>query len=91
MTESSEIQSEIPAAASALPPARPGRLRLRAVSVGSLALGALAVGAAAIGALAIGRLAIGRAHLGRVRIDDLVVGRLTVLEHDGRGRNARRP
>ncbi|WP_204249993.1 hypothetical protein [Rhodoferax koreensis] len=52
-----------------------------AQAVGALALGAFAIGALAIGALAIGRLAIGRARVRRLEIDELVVGRLHLLEH----------
>ena len=51
-----------------------------AVSVGAFALGAVAMGAIAMGAVAIGRLVVGRARIRRLEIDELVGGRLRVLE-----------
>src|SRR5579864_3136468 len=55
--------------------------------IGALALGALAVGALAIGTLVVGRLGVGRLSVRRAKLDkleigDLIVRRLTVLQHD---------
>ena len=61
-------------------PVRIRALKIGAESVGAVAAGALAVGALAIGALAIGQLVIGRSRIRKLEIDDLVVGRLHVME-----------
>ena len=58
-----------------------------AASLLALALGAAAFGAVAIGALAIGRLAVGRmvikkARFGALEVDELMVRKLRVFEHE---------
>jgi len=45
------------------------------------AIGASAIGALAIGALAIGKLYVGAARFKRLEIDELIVKKLTILEH----------
>lgn len=55
-------------------------LKIEAQAVGTLALGALAVGALAIGTLAIGRLVIGRSRIRRLQVDELIVGKLHIIE-----------
>ncbi len=57
----------------------------RTVTVAHAKLGALTLGAFAVGALAIGRLVIGRAWFGRVEIDELMVGKLTLVERGSKG------
>ena len=49
---------------------------------GALAVGALALGVVAIGALAIGRLVVRDARFGRLKVDELIVRKLHVIEHD---------
>lgn len=56
------------------------RLAIGAQAVGALAIGALAVGSLAIGALAINRLVISRSKIRRLEIDELIVGKLRVME-----------
>jgi hypothetical protein len=53
---------------------------LGASAVGAAAIGALAVGAVAFGAVVIGRLAVRRARVRSLAIDELVVGRLRILD-----------
>lgn len=56
--------------------------RATGAALGALvAIGAGAIGAMAIGALAIGRLYVGTARFKRLEIDELVVRKLTILEH----------
>ena len=55
-------------------------VKIGAQAVGALAVGALAMGALAVGAVTIGRLVIGRSRIRRLEIDELVVGRLHVID-----------
>lgn len=52
------------------------------VALGATALGAVAIGALAIGRLVIGRLAVKRTHFGAIEVDELIVRRLRVVEHE---------
>jgi hypothetical protein len=57
-------------------------ISLLALALGAAAFGAVAIGALAIGRVAVGRLAIKKARFGTLEVDELMVRRLRVVEHE---------
>lgn len=61
------------------------------VAAGAVAIGALAIGTIAVARLAIAKLSIARAQVRDLAIDNLNVGRLTVLAKEGEVYNPYEP